>query len=121
MQKGLVCTDFSVNLLYDVVIPSAHSLMSCFKAPPYLRFQRPLDQQRRVLFTLDKPLAAVCLLIQLERTATEEDGVKASVYTKKDAVSYKRAVLVTCKRDCLSKVLRTVCAGANLSDLDPIC
>lgn len=52
--------------------------------------QSPLDQQRKVLFTLDKPSPSICLLVQLERTATEEDGVKASAYSKKDVVGYKQ-------------------------------
>ncbi|KAG5000248.1 hypothetical protein JHK87_021320 [Glycine soja] len=38
----------------------------------------------RAVFYLDAPSASVCLLIQLEKHATEEGGVTASVYSRKD-------------------------------------
>ncbi|KAH1210267.1 Guanine nucleotide exchange factor SPIKE 1 [Glycine max] len=40
----------------------------------------------RAVFYLDAPSASVCLLIQLEKHATEEGGVTASVYSRKDPV-----------------------------------
>ncbi|URE46978.1 Dedicator of cytokinesis [Musa troglodytarum] len=41
---------------------------------------------RRAVFSLDAPSASVCLLIQLEKPATEEGGVTASVYSRKEPV-----------------------------------
>ncbi|XP_045803062.1 guanine nucleotide exchange factor SPIKE 1-like [Trifolium pratense] len=38
----------------------------------------------RAIFYLDAPSASVCLLIQLEKHATEEGGVTPSVYSRKD-------------------------------------
>lgn len=38
------------------------------------------------VFHLDAPSASVCLLIQLEKPATEEGGVTASVYSRKEPV-----------------------------------
>ncbi|KAH7554307.1 hypothetical protein JRO89_XS12G0160400 [Xanthoceras sorbifolium] len=40
----------------------------------------------RGIFYLDAPSASVCLLIQIERPATEESGVSPSVYSRKDPV-----------------------------------
>ncbi|RHN40666.1 putative dedicator of cytokinesis, DHR-1 domain, DHR-2 domain-containing protein [Medicago truncatula] len=40
----------------------------------------------RAIFYLDAPSASVCLLIQLEKHATEEGGVTPSVYSRKDSV-----------------------------------
>lgn len=39
------------------------------------------------VFYLDAPSASVCLLIQLEKPATEEGGVTPSVYSRKEPVS----------------------------------
>ncbi|KAL2461813.1 Guanine nucleotide exchange factor SPIKE 1 [Abeliophyllum distichum] len=40
----------------------------------------------RGVFHLDAPSASVCLLIQLEKSATEEGGVTTSVYSRKEPV-----------------------------------
>lgn len=40
----------------------------------------------RGIFYLDAPSASVCLLIQLEKHATEEGGVSSSVYSRKEPV-----------------------------------
>ncbi|KAK8464321.1 hypothetical protein PHAVU_011G177600 [Phaseolus vulgaris] len=40
----------------------------------------------RAVFYLDAPSASVCLLIQLEKHTTEDGGVTASVYSRKDPV-----------------------------------
>ncbi|GAQ82020.1 guanine nucleotide exchange factor [Klebsormidium nitens] len=87
MQVGLVEPISGTISLYHKDRREKISEDFHFSIAPDTWPKRPIDQQRRVFFTLDKPLAAVCLLIQLERTATEEDGVKASVYAKKDATS----------------------------------
>lgn len=42
--------------------------------------------QRRAIFSLDSPSSSVCLLIQLEKPATEEGGVTPSVYSRKEPV-----------------------------------
>ncbi|ONL97599.1 Guanine nucleotide exchange factor SPIKE 1 [Zea mays] len=41
---------------------------------------------RRGVFSLDAPSPSVCLLIQLEKAATEEGGVTPSVYSRKEPV-----------------------------------
>jgi hypothetical protein len=40
-----------------------------------------------VIFHLDAPSPSICMLIQLEKHATEEDGGTASVYSRKEPVS----------------------------------
>lgn len=42
---------------------------------------------RKGVFSLDTPSASVCLMVQLEKPATEEGGVTPSVYSRKDPVS----------------------------------
>ncbi|XP_075109550.1 guanine nucleotide exchange factor SPIKE 1 isoform X3 [Nicotiana tabacum] len=42
--------------------------------------------ERRCIFHLDAPSASICLLIQLEKPATEEGGVSPSVYSRKEPV-----------------------------------
>ncbi|KAL3697766.1 hypothetical protein R1sor_011842 [Riccia sorocarpa] len=50
-------------------------------------FQEPgAAPHRRAIFQLDAPSAPVCLLIQLEKHATEEGGVTPSVYSRKEPV-----------------------------------
>ena len=43
----------------------------------------------RAIFSLESPSPAVCLLVQLEKPATEEasSGIKSNVYSRKDPVS----------------------------------
>lgn len=43
-----------------------------------------VPSQRRAIFSLDSPSSSVCLLIQLEKPATEEGGVTPSVYSRKE-------------------------------------
>ncbi|XP_021900918.1 guanine nucleotide exchange factor SPIKE 1-like [Carica papaya] len=45
-----------------------------------------ISSEPRGIFYLDAPSASVCLLIQLEKPATEEGGVTASVYSRKEPV-----------------------------------
>ncbi|XP_015967220.1 guanine nucleotide exchange factor SPIKE 1 [Arachis duranensis] len=45
-----------------------------------------ITYEPRAVFYLDAPSASVCLLIQLEKHATEEGGVTHSVYSRKDPV-----------------------------------
>ncbi|XP_061357893.1 guanine nucleotide exchange factor SPIKE 1 isoform X1 [Gastrolobium bilobum] len=45
-----------------------------------------ITHEPRAVFYLDAPSASVCLLIQLEKHATEEGGVTPSVYSRKDPV-----------------------------------
>ncbi|GAV57338.1 Ded_cyto domain-containing protein/DOCK_C2 domain-containing protein [Cephalotus follicularis] len=45
-----------------------------------------ISVDHRGIFYLDAPSAAVCLLIQLEKPATEEGGVTPSVYSRKEPV-----------------------------------
>ncbi|XP_015631338.1 guanine nucleotide exchange factor SPIKE 1 [Oryza sativa Japonica Group] len=45
-----------------------------------------ISLDRRGVFSLDAPSPSVCLLIQLEKAATEEGGVTPSVYSRKEPV-----------------------------------
>ncbi|CAH9114188.1 unnamed protein product [Cuscuta europaea] len=42
--------------------------------------------ERRSVFHLDAPSASICLLVQLEKPATEEGGVTPNVYSRKESV-----------------------------------
>ncbi|KAI4319269.1 hypothetical protein MLD38_032891 [Melastoma candidum] len=46
-----------------------------------------VSNESRGIFYLDAPSASVCLLIQLEKPATEEGGVTSSVYSRKEPVN----------------------------------
>ncbi|KAJ7561812.1 hypothetical protein O6H91_03G042400 [Diphasiastrum complanatum] len=48
--------------------------------------EETMSLERRAIFSLDSPSPAVCMLIQLEKHATEDGGVKASVYSRKEPV-----------------------------------
>lgn len=48
--------------------------------------QSKMSNEPRGIFYLDAPSASVCLLIQLEKLATEEGGVTSSVYSRKEPV-----------------------------------
>lgn len=52
----------------------------------FYNFQAKLTYEPRAVFYLDAPSASVCLLIQLEKHATEEGGVTPSAYSRKDPV-----------------------------------
>ncbi|VFQ74893.1 unnamed protein product [Cuscuta campestris] len=43
-------------------------------------------QERRSVFHLEAPSSSICLLIQLEKPATEEGGVTPAVYSRKESV-----------------------------------
>lgn len=45
------------------------------------------SNEARGIFRVDVPSASVCLLVQLEKPATEEGGVTSSVYSRKEPVS----------------------------------
>ncbi|GAB2285061.1 MAP kinase Spk1 [Dionaea muscipula] len=45
-----------------------------------------ISNEPRGIFYLDAPSASICLLIQLEKPATEEGGTTASVYSRKEPV-----------------------------------
>jgi hypothetical protein len=45
-----------------------------------------ISLDRRGIFSLDAPSPSVCLLIQLDKSATEEGGVTPSVYSRKEPV-----------------------------------
>lgn len=70
-----------------MVILSLHFLRIC--RPLYIFLQAKLSSENRGVFYLDAPSASVCLLIQLEKTATEEGGVTTSVYSRKEPVISK--------------------------------
>uniref|UniRef100_N1QRS9 Dedicator of cytokinesis protein 8 n=1 Tax=Aegilops tauschii TaxID=37682 RepID=N1QRS9_AEGTA len=45
-----------------------------------------ISLDRRGVFSLDTPSPSICLLIQLEKAATEEGGVTPSIYSRKEPV-----------------------------------
>lgn len=49
--------------------------------------QASASTERLVIFSLDSPSTSVCLLIQLEKVATEEGGITSSVYSRKEPVN----------------------------------
>lgn len=49
-------------------------------------WQAKVPLEPRGIFYLDAPSASICLLIQLEKPATEEGGVTPSVYSRKEPV-----------------------------------
>ncbi|RDY05576.1 Guanine nucleotide exchange factor SPIKE 1 [Mucuna pruriens] len=57
-----------------------------FRVLPTEMQDAKISYEPRAVFYLDAPSASVCLLIQLEKYATEEGGVTASVYSRKDPV-----------------------------------
>ncbi|GLU17269.1 hypothetical protein SLE2022_336500 [Rubroshorea leprosula] len=54
-----------------------------------LKCRIKLSLEPRGLFHLDAPSASVCLLIQLEKPATEEGGVSPFAYSRKEPVCMK--------------------------------
>ncbi|GLT26045.1 hypothetical protein SLA2020_011350 [Shorea laevis] len=54
--------------------------------PTEMQDTNKVSSEPRGLFYLDAPSASVCLLIQLEKPATEEGGVTPSVYSRKEPV-----------------------------------
>ncbi|GKV51872.1 hypothetical protein SLEP1_g58495 [Rubroshorea leprosula] len=57
--------------------------------PTEMQDTNKVSSEPRGLFYLDAPSASVCLLIQLEKPATEEGGVTPSVYSCKEPVCMK--------------------------------
>ncbi|KAJ6836538.1 guanine nucleotide exchange factor SPIKE 1 isoform X2 [Iris pallida] len=58
----------------------------CFHVLPTEGQDASISSERRGVFSLDAPAASVCLIIQLEKPATEEGGVTSSVYSRKEPV-----------------------------------
>ncbi|CAA6654525.1 unnamed protein product [Spirodela intermedia] len=57
-----------------------------FHVLPTNGLEANLLSEHRGIFSLDAPSPSVCLLIQLEKAATEEGGVNPSVYSRKEPV-----------------------------------
>ncbi|RZS01193.1 hypothetical protein BHM03_00031014, partial [Ensete ventricosum] len=81
-------------------------LVCIFKPILELSIQVNASLIRRAVFSLDAPSASVCLLIQLEKPATEEGGVTASVYSRKEPVSQGS---LSCLNGVVSPVHRAYC------------
>jgi hypothetical protein len=62
----------------------------------FLFDQAHISLDRRGVFSLDAPSPSICLLIQLEKAATDEGGVTPSVYSRKEPVRNKVPLLITC-------------------------
>lgn len=57
-----------------------------FRVGPTEMEDAGVSNESRAIFYLDSPSASVCLLIQLEKPATEEGGITSSVYSRKEPV-----------------------------------
>lgn len=57
-------------------------------------FPVKISFEPRGIFYLDAPSSSVCLLIQLEKHATEEGGVTPTVYSRKEPVCHIYILLV---------------------------
>ncbi|CAN6458196.1 unnamed protein product [Victoria cruziana] len=58
----------------------------CFRMLPAEMQDGVMQSEQRGIFSLDSPSATICLLIQLEKPATEDGGVTPSVYSRKEPV-----------------------------------
>ncbi|KAB5533801.1 hypothetical protein DKX38_016887 [Salix brachista] len=70
-------------MIFGQRIPETPSPQYGFKLL-LLKSLAKISHDPRGIFYLDAPSASICLLIQLEKPATEEGGVTASVYSRKE-------------------------------------
>ncbi|TKY68582.1 Guanine nucleotide exchange factor SPIKE 1 [Spatholobus suberectus] len=85
-QAGLVEPFYGTICLYNRERREKLSEDFYFHVLPTETQDAKITCEPRAVFYLDAPSASVCLLIQLEKHATEEGGVTASVYSRKDSV-----------------------------------
>ncbi|XP_020238455.1 guanine nucleotide exchange factor SPIKE 1 isoform X2 [Cajanus cajan] len=85
-QAGLVEPFYGTICLYNRERREKLSEDFYFHVLPTETQDAKIQSEPRAVFYLDVPSASVCLLIQLEKHATEEGGVTASVYSRKDPV-----------------------------------
>ncbi|KAK3034892.1 hypothetical protein RJ639_033255, partial [Escallonia herrerae] len=85
-QAGLVEPFYGTISLYNKERREKLSEDFIFRVPPIEMQDATSSHEPRGIFYLDAPSASVCLLIQLEKPATEEGGVTPSVYSRKEPV-----------------------------------
>ncbi|XP_022885410.1 guanine nucleotide exchange factor SPIKE 1 [Olea europaea var. sylvestris] len=85
-QAGLVEPFYGTICLYNRERREKLSEDFIFCMSPAEIHDTSSSSEARCIFHLDAPSASVCLLIQLEKSATEEGGVTTSVYSRKEPV-----------------------------------
>ncbi|XP_077235939.1 guanyl-nucleotide exchange factors;GTPase binding;GTP binding protein [Tasmannia lanceolata] len=85
-QAGLVEPFYGTICLYNRERREKMSEDFYFHVLPSEMQDARVSCEPRGIFSLDAPSASVCLLIQLEKPATEEGGVTPSVYSRKEPV-----------------------------------
>ncbi|KAI4333281.1 hypothetical protein L6164_018113 [Bauhinia variegata] len=83
-QAGLVEPFYGTICLYNRERREKLSEDFYFRVIPTEMQDAKISYEPRGVFYLDAPSASVCLLIQLEKHATEEGGVSPSVYSRKE-------------------------------------
>ncbi|KAK1280719.1 hypothetical protein QJS04_geneDACA015170 [Acorus gramineus] len=85
-QAGLFEPFYGTICLYNKERREKMSEDFYFRVLPTEMQEASGSSESQGIFTLDTPSASVCLLIQLEKPATEEGGVTPSVYSRKEPV-----------------------------------
>ncbi|XP_073283618.1 guanine nucleotide exchange factor SPIKE 1 isoform X1 [Primulina huaijiensis] len=85
-QAGLVEPFYGTICLYNRERREKLSEDFIFHILPVEMQDKESSSEAHGIFHLDAPSASVCLLIQLEKPATEEGGVTSSVYSRKEPV-----------------------------------
>ncbi|KAF9672153.1 hypothetical protein SADUNF_Sadunf11G0011100 [Salix dunnii] len=85
-QAGLAEPFYGTICIYNKERREKLSEDFYFSVVPTDTQEAKISHDPRGIFYLDAPSASICLLIQLEKPATEEGGVTASVYSRKEPV-----------------------------------
>ncbi|XP_050203350.1 guanine nucleotide exchange factor SPIKE 1 [Mercurialis annua] len=85
-QAGLVEPFYGTICIYNKERREKLSEDFYFSVLPTDAQDEKISREPHGIFYLDAPSASVCLLIQLEKPATEEGGVTPSVYSRKEPV-----------------------------------
>lgn len=85
-QVGLVEPFYGTICLYNRERREKLSEDIYFRVLPSETQDATISSENHSIFSLDAPSASVCLLVQLEKLATEEGGVAPSVYSRKEPV-----------------------------------
>ncbi|CAO2824221.1 unnamed protein product [Amaranthus hypochondriacus] len=83
-QAGLAEPFYGTICLYNKVKREKLSEDFVFHVLPTEMENTGCSNESRAIFYLDAPSASVCLLIQLEKPATEEGGITSSIYSRKE-------------------------------------
>ncbi|XP_057965148.1 guanine nucleotide exchange factor SPIKE 1 [Malania oleifera] len=85
-QAGLLEPFYGTICLYNRERREKLSEDFFFRILPAEMQDARISYEPRGIFYLDAPSASICLLIQLEKPATEEGGVSPSVYSRKEPI-----------------------------------